>query len=402
MSYNVAFVHTAQLATRFGGTSRVTETWTRVLTGSGHRIRILALEETEDWLDEISPLVSTHLVPHFEDRPFWSRSRRRVGALAGRLAELARQEPFDLAVAADVLAVEAIRRALPEIPLLADWHSPLCEEGRVNHWLAAPPGLSSLLYPLRDLAYRRVEGRAIRQSDHAVTESCYTRDLLLENYPRSFSRLRWTLIPGMVDTERFRRREERATLKRRLGWPEDRPVLFTLRRLAYRMGIDRILLAAQAARAQGVKAYFPIGGSGPLLESLRSSIAARGLEESVELLGFVSEEKLADMYSAADAFLLPTRHLEGFGLIAIESLACGTPVLASRTGAPVEILDPFPEMLSAKNTDESFVDLVLSWLQDTFRRDEAELVRHVEESYSFSAVGPRLLELVEDVASRPR
>jgi len=401
MSYHVAFVHAAQLATRFGGTSRVTETWTRVLTGSGHRVRILALEGTDGWLEEISPQVTTHLVAHFEDRPTWSRTRRRLGALAGLLAELEQEEPFDLAIAADVLAVEAIRRALPEIPLLADWHSPLREEGRVNHWLAAPPGLARLLYPIRDLAFRRIEGRAVRKVDHAVTESRYTRDLLLAHYPKAFSRVKWTLIPGMVDTRRFRRRADRGTLKRRLGWPEDRPVLFTLRRLVYRMGIDRILLAARAARDQGLKAYFPIGGTGPLQDGLRRSIAAQGLGKSVELLGFVPEENLADMYGAADAFLLPTRHLEGFGLIVIESLASGTPVLASRTGAPVEILSPMPEMLSGENTDESFVDLVLSWLRGAFRRDEAELVRYVEESYSFSAVGPRLLDLVEDVASRP-
>jgi glycosyltransferase involved in cell wall biosynthesis len=106
------------------------------------------------------------------------------------------------------------------------------------------------------------------------------------------------------------------------------------------------------------------------------------------------------MYGAADAFLLPTRHLEGFGLIVIEALACATPVLAARTGAPVEILEPFPEMLAKDNSDASFVDLVLSWLQEGRRRDATELVRHVEESYSFSAVGPRLLELVEEVVAR--
>jgi glycosyltransferase involved in cell wall biosynthesis len=74
---------------------------------------------------------------------------------------------------------------------------------------------------------------------------------------------------------------------------------------------------------------------------LRRQIESRDLQRHVTLAGYISEEALPLYYQCADLFVLPSVDLEGFGLVTLESLACGTPVLATRTGANAELLEGF-------------------------------------------------------------
>lgn len=81
-----------------------------------------------------------------------------------------------------------------------------------------------------------------------------------------------------------------------------------------------------------------IGGEGPLKSELQGLAERLGLGSSVRFEGYIPDDRLPIYYQAADFFLLPTRALEGFGLVAVESLACGTPVLGTPVGAIPELL----------------------------------------------------------------
>ena len=102
------------------------------------------------------------------------------------------------------------------------------------------------------------------------------------------------------------------------------------------------------------------------------------------MLGLVSDDVLPIMYGAADAFVLPTAALEGFGLIAVEALACGTPVLATPVGAIPELLsDVEPAWLAADATGEAIASLVGRFFSGGLpRHDPLELRRFVEKRYS--------------------
>ncbi len=66
----------------------------------------------------------------------------------------------------------------------------------------------------------------------------------------------------------------------------------------------------------------------------------------MKFLGFIPDNELPLYYQSSDGFVLPTRELEGFGLVAVEALACGTPVLGTPVGAIPEILgDLQPDLL---------------------------------------------------------
>jgi len=89
-----------------------------------------------------------------------------------------------------------------------------------------------------------------------------------------------------------------------------------------------------------------IGGAGSLRSDLESLTGSLNLQGHVRFLGFIPDNELPLYYQACDAFVLPTRELEGFGLVTAEALACGTPVLGTPVGAIPETLGELqPDLL---------------------------------------------------------
>jgi glycosyltransferase involved in cell wall biosynthesis len=127
-------------------------------------------------------------------------------------------------------------------------------------------------------------------------------------------------------------------VRQSLGVPADAPVLLTVRNLEARMGLDLLLRAVALVRSRVPGLRLLVGGSGSRRGELEALAASLGLGNHVRFLGFVPEGDLPRYYQAADLFVLPTRELEGFGLVAAEALACGTPVVGTPVGAIPEVL----------------------------------------------------------------
>ena len=103
-------------------------------------------------------------------------------------------------------------------------------------------------------------------------------------------------------------------------------------------------------RKAKVRVHLCIGGVGPERVKLQNLIRELALVESVTMTGFIPTELLPSYYGASDFFILPTRRLEGFGLVTPESMACGTPVLGTPVGGTVEILSNFDSQLLFSDT----------------------------------------------------
>ncbi len=177
-----------------------------------------------------------------------------------------------------------------------------------------------------------LERRCLERSHSITAESRYTVSLIRTLHGDRIAH-RTRVVPGWVDTKRFQIVANQHALKVRLSWPTDVPVLFTLRRLVARMGLDGLLYALQHVKAPVGSSTWSIGGAGPSRVQLEGMISQLGLSDCVRLAGFVPDDLLPIMYAAADAFVLPTAELECFGIIVLESLACGRPVLATPVGA---------------------------------------------------------------------
>lgn len=155
------------------------------------------------------------------------------------------------------------------------------------------------------------------------------------------------IIPGGVDVSRFSEQRSRQEARSVLGWPADRPTILTVRRLVRSKGIENLIDAVDIVRRGIPDVLLMIAGTGPLRDELAGRVHALGLERWVQFIGQMGAE-LPTVYRAADISIVPSIALEGFGLVVIEALACGTPTLVTPvTGLPEVVNDLDPALVLA-------------------------------------------------------
>jgi phosphatidylinositol alpha-1,6-mannosyltransferase len=138
------------------------------------------------------------------------------------------------------------------------------------------------------------------------------------------------ILPNTVDTEYFSPGLPDPTLVRRWGL-EGRRVIMTLARLEAReryKGIDEIIDVLPGLTTEFPNLLYVIAGDGSDRARLETKVRERGLGAHVRFTGYVPESEKRDLYRATDVFAMPG-HGEGFGIVYLEAMACGIPVIAS-------------------------------------------------------------------------
>ncbi|MBE9039581.1 glycosyltransferase family 4 protein [Oscillatoriales cyanobacterium LEGE 11467] len=200
-----------------------------------------------------------------------------------------------------------------------------------------------------------IEQRVYDRCDRFIVLSKAFGNILHQHYRVPWGKIH--VIPGGVDIDRFQPNLSRLEAREKLHWHQDRPILFTPRRLVNRMGIDILLNALARVRSKIPEVWLAIAGKGALRETLERQAIALGLADNVKFLGFLPDELLPVAYQAADLTVVPSQSLEGFGLIVLESIACGTPVLCTPVGGMPEILEPFsPELITADTDADAIAE----------------------------------------------
>ena len=302
----------------------------------------------------------------------WSFVRSTVLGALSVLDRLTGKSSYDMAI---------IHQALTGLgPLYfrrkaaAEWlyvcHS-LAHEEYLTRTAAATSLLSRLRRHVNALARRGIEWLVMSGCHRIVVLSEFMRQRVMATHGIAPERI--VLIPGAADPGLFRPAADRRELRRTLGLPEDRTILFTVRNLVPRMGLETLLDALSELGQVGQHCLLVIGGEGPLRARLEAGIRQRQLEQIVRLVGFIPEEQLVAYYQAADLVLMPTAQLEGFGLVTVEALACGTPVVGTPIGAIPEVLGQIDPILISSGTDSrSFADAlgrVLSRIKEPVERE---------------------------------
>jgi phosphatidyl-myo-inositol dimannoside synthase len=182
----------------------------------------------------------------------------------------------------------------------------------------------------------QVSARAVTA---AVCVSQFTRERLLRWLPLDPAAVH--VVPNCIDPAPFGPGPRRPDLLARYGL-EGRTVLLTLGRLSaaerYK-GFDETMEALPALLAEVPDLAYLICGDGDDRPRLEARAQALGLADRVVFAGYVPEAEKSDHYRLADAFVMPGRG-EGFGIVYLEALACGIPVVASSADASQEaVLD---------------------------------------------------------------
>jgi len=183
-----------------------------------------------------------------------------------------------------------------------------------------------------------------------------------------------SVIPNGVDSSRFHPLD-RGAARRKLGLG-DGPVIVSVGNLVPNKGMDRLIralaLASVSPGSLAARATLVIVGQGMEEERLRRLAHGQGLESRLRFEGVVAHETLGSWYASADLFALATER-EGWPNAILESLACGTPVLATRVGGVPEILRSESLGIMAEGSDEAFA----RGIEEGLRRhwDRAEIAR---------------------------
>ncbi|HET7489513.1 MAG TPA: glycosyltransferase [Acidimicrobiales bacterium] len=238
---------------------------------------------------------------------------------------------------------------------------------------------------------RGVERVVYRRASEIIVLSAAFKRVIVERYGVA----PWlvSVVPPGVDLARFSP-GDRAAARTLLGLDAASPVAVAVRRLVPRTGVD-VLLRAWADVSGGVpRAVLALVGDGPERGSLEALASRLGVEDSVRFLGVVDEDALVAAYRAADLAVVPSVELEGFGLVVLEALACGVPVLATDVGGLPEALRPLdPALVVPAGDAGALAGRLGALLGEAAARPPPERCRTYAEGFSWGAVARRHVEI---------
>ncbi|MFH1066820.1 MAG: glycosyltransferase [bacterium] len=166
----------------------------------------------------------------------------------------------------------------------------------------------------------------------------YTSLMEKEECFKTWGNKPFCIIPNGLDFSQWRRDEAgRARWREKLGINEKERLFLNVGRLHHKKGLDLLPEALQGVKHFNWRMVFVGEDDDGTKGRLRSAFQKYGLAERLVFLRQISPDELPSIYSAADLFILPSRH-ENFGNVALEALACGCPVaLSDQVGAGCEL-----------------------------------------------------------------
>jgi glycosyltransferase involved in cell wall biosynthesis len=368
------------------GLARVAWDVARALSARGHEVHLLcpAAGPVAPETTIVEGVAVTRYprprVSAFDPRNPWVHVAGYVEAIRG----LSGRGPWDIVHCHGIYGMNAAADVFgTQVPKLLTIHSPAVLEQAWN-WTHGTVFDVAKLTGLPLISH--FERRALEVSTLCHSLSTYTRELMERLYRQAEGKP-WRVIPHWIEAGWWRT-VPRAEACRQLGWPQEARILLTVRQLKPRYGID-VAIRALAAPLGQCGGEFRIVGDGPQRGSLEALAAATGGRNRVVFEGGVSEERLRLAYQAADAFVIPSRALECFGLIALEAMAVGLPTVSTMVGALPEILGPVtPELLVPPGDIGKLGDRVASVLRAARSVQAAQsaalLVSHAKSRYSKS------------------
>lgn len=305
------------------------------LRGFGHEVHVLAGvgemgPETGKTLDDIP----FHTYPYGfgrSGRSMFGYTRRCNRDIFDRLQP---REKFDLVLFNQPLSASGVLRSKESRGVARSYSfiSPWAAE-----WEVSNPGVGGFRRWFQMGFRNRVEDAALRECASIMVVSEFMLSQVRKRHP-SVPRERLQVVGGAVDLDLFCPNGSRTDNRKKLGLPESGPLLITVRRLVPRMGVGNLLRAMPSVLEKYPDATLVVGGDGPMRGEWEA--LAEPMGERVRFLGYVPDGDLPVLYRAADVFVLPTLELEGFGLVLIEAMACGTPALGTPVAAIPEVLEP--------------------------------------------------------------
>lgn len=298
------------------------------------------------------------------------------------------------------LVANALRRA---------WNIPITQ---MFHTLAEMKNRVAQTPAERDPDQRvNCEGEVMRLADRLIAATPLEKNQMTWLYGAETNKI--SIVPPGVDLERFKPLDQ-AQAREFLGVPAHHQLLLFVGRIQPLKGIDTLIRALALVKkrepvlAQNICVSIIGGDPNPdseielaefkRLETLQAEL---GIGDLVTFLGAKDQDTLVYYYAAAEMVVMPS-HYESFGMVALEAMACGTPVIASDVGGlSFNIEDGYNGYRVPDRDPQAMADKIILLLKHRVLRDQlGEQARMWVQRYSWVNIAEELLEVFEDTLSR--
>ena len=247
--------------------------------------------------------------------------------------------------------------------------------------------------PHRHMVLRYVVRRVVQSADAVVGQSQNTNDNLRKYFAPAAQP---ELIPLGIP-----RPPPAVSGRHTLGFNPEETILITVGRLVRRKRVDQLVRLVSTLR--NVKVRLVIVGDGPESAALQSEASELGVADQITFAGFVSDQQKIDLLAAADIFVSTSQH-EGFGLVFLEAMAQGLPVVCYDQGGQTDYLeDGVSGALLPLNDSDALVSAVSDLVVNVDKRNEMSARNRADvEQLFIDNCANRYEALFRETAGKPR
>ena len=207
------------------------------------------------------------------------------------------------------------------------------------------------------------------------------------------------IVPNGIDTKRYNASVDQSAVKGRYGVHPDEKLVLCVGRLVPQKGIEYLIRAVPQIARRYPNSKFIIVGEGWLRGHLEYIARSTGHQWKITFTGWIPDQELIALLNSADALVVPSIY-EPFGIVALEGMAAGVPVVASDVGGLAEIVEhEHTGILAYSRSPESIawaVDRVLS--DPNHSKEMAQNAQQmVQKTYSWEAIAIRTAKIYKEV-----
>ena len=334
-----------------GGISRVVYDLSHRLIKDGHEVTVVTYRDGEVPYYEDDKGVKVYRVDNYMIQPnnFIDWILQLNFNMVERASQIiAEQGKFDVIHAHDWLVANAAKTLKHsfDIPIVATIHA--TEAGR-NSGIREP----------NQKYINDTEWMLTYEANEVIVNSNYMKSEVQRLFGLPFEKI--NVVPNGVNLNKFTGMDRDYSFRRKYAMDNEKIILF-MGRLVYEKGVQNLIAAMPKVLASYHDAKLVIAGKGGMLDELRAQADYLGISNKVYFAGYMNGKDVERMYKAADIAVFPSTY-EPFGIVALEAMLAGIPVVVSDVGGLNEIVDHGVNgMKSYAGNPNSLADSILSLL----------------------------------------